>query len=251
MTLRAAQREMAFEQRPGASLPLDVRLREESGREVRLGDYFGGGPVILQLAYYRCPGLCPLSLGGLAESLRGLGETAEDDLTVLTVSFDPADSAELAAAKRQAYADQDDRFPRGWRFLTGGEREVKRLAEAVGFRYAYDPATGQYAHASGIVVLTPEGKVSRYLLGVEYEPRDLRLALVEASQSKIGSPVDSVLLYCLSYDPVTGRYRLAALGAMRIAGALTAVVVAALVARALWRERRRRQVVPTVASERH
>jgi protein SCO1/2 len=254
MSLRTAQREIAFEQRPGASVPLDVRLREESGREVLLGEYFGDKPLVLQLAYFRCPGLCSLSLNGLVDSLRGVPETAGGEFTVLTVSFDPGDSAELAAAKRQAYLEQYGRpaTERGWHFLTGGQREVKRLADAVGFRYAYDPASGEYAHASGIVVLTPDGKVSRYLFGVEYDPRDLRLALVEASEGKIGSPVDSVLLYCLSYDPVTGKYRLAALGTMRIAGALTVGIVGVLVGRALWRERRRRAsqtpVSPPVAT---
>jgi protein SCO1/2 len=159
----------------------------------------------------------------------------------LTVSFDPGDSAELAAAKKQAYLEQAGRPANtGWHFFTGGEGEVKRLADSVGFRYAYDAQTGEYAHASGLVVLTPDGKVSRYLLGVAYDPRDLRLALVEASEGKIGSPVDQVLLYCLSYDPVTGRYRLTALTAMRAAALVTVVVLGAWVTLALLRERRKR-----------
>jgi protein SCO1/2 len=241
MSLRSARRDVAFEQSPGAQVPLDVRLRDETGRDVRLGGYLDGKPAVLLLAYYRCPGLCSLALNGLAETLRELPQAPGKEFTLLTVSFDPGDSAELAAAKKQAYLEQCGRpGATGWHFFTGGEGEVKRLADSVGFRYAYDPATGEYAHASGLVVLTPDGKVSRYLLGVAYNPRDLRLALVEASEGKIGSPVDQVLLYCLSYDPVTGKYRLAALTAMRGAGVLTVVVLGAWITRALIRERRKR-----------
>ncbi|MCI0684614.1 MAG: SCO family protein [Gemmataceae bacterium] len=242
MNLRTARREVAFEQRPGAAVPLDVRLRDESGREVRLGDYFGDKPVVLLFAYYRCPGLCSLALNGLADCLRELPPTPGQDFVVLTISFDPGDSAELAAAKRQAYLEQYGRpgADQGWHFLTSAEREVGRLADAVGFRYAYDPQTGEYAHASGLVVLTPEGKVSRYLFGVNYPPRDLRLALVEASEGKIGTAVDQVLLFCLSYDPVTGKYRLAALTAVRAAAVLTVIVLGFVVARSIMRERRRR-----------
>jgi protein SCO1 len=241
MSLRTARRDVDFEQKPGAQVPLDVRLRDEAGRDVRLEEYLDGKPVVLLLAYYRCPGLCSLALNGLADVLRELPQSPGAEFTLLTVSFDPGDSAELAAAKKQAYLEQAGRPANtGWHFFTGGEGEVKRLADSVGFRYAYDAQTGEYAHASGLVVLTPDGKVSRYLLGVAYDPRDLRLALVEASEGKIGSPVDQVLLYCLSYDPVTGRYRLTALTAMRGAAVLTVVVLGAWVTRALLRERRKR-----------
>jgi protein SCO1 len=245
MSLRTARRDVAFEQKPGEQVPLDVRLRDEAGRDVVLRDYMDGKPAVLLLAYYRCPGLCSLALNGLAETLRELPQAPGKDFTLLTVSFDPGDSAELAAAKKQAYKQAylqqlGGRGETAWHFFTGSEREVKRLADSVGFRYAYDPDTGEYAHASGLVVLTPNGKVSRYLLGVAYNPRDLRLALVEASEGRIGSPVDQVLLYCLSYDPVTGRYRLAALTAMRGAALLTVVVLGAWVTSALVRERRKR-----------
>jgi protein SCO1 len=241
MSLRTARRDVDFEQKPGAQVPLDVRLRDEAGRDVRLEEYLDGKPVVLLLAYYRCPGLCSLALNGLADVLRELPQSPGAEFTLLTVSFDPGDSAELAAAKKQAYLERAGRPANtGWHFFTGGEGEVKRLADSVGFRYAYDAQTGEYAHASGLVVLTPDGKVSRYLLGVAYDPRDLRLALVEASEGKIGSPVDQVLLYCLSYDPVTGRYRLTALTAMRGAAVLTVVVLGAWVTRALLRERRKR-----------
>lgn len=241
--LRTAQQGVAFDQKLDAQAPLDVRLRDESGRLVKLGDYFGNKPVVLVLAYFRCPGLCSLVLNGLTDAMNGIPQTAGNEFTVLTVSFDPADSCELARDKKKAYLEQYARpgAEGGWHFLTGGEREVKRLADAVGFRYAFDHATGEYRHASGVMVLTPGGRVSRYLFGINYAPRDLRLALVEASEGKIGSAADQVLLMCLSYDPETGKYRLTALNAVRIGGAVTVVVLGGLVLRALLRERRKRR----------
>jgi protein SCO1/2 len=249
LPLRAAQQDLGFDQRLDAQVPADVLLRDESGRQVPLGEYLRDRPVVLVLAYYRCPGLCSLVLNGLTDALSGLPQTVGKEFTVLTVSFDPGDSAEMALAKKKAYLEEYARpgAADGWHFLTGGEREVKRLADAVGFRYRYDPKTGEYAHAAGILVLTPRGRVSRYLFGIQYAARDLRLALVEASEGKIGSPADQVLLFCLSYDPVTGKYRVTALSAVRIAAVVTALVLAALVTRALLRERRRRRLAQAAA----
>jgi protein SCO1 len=251
MNLRTAQKQVAFDQRLGAQTPLDVRLRDESGKEIQLSDCLQGKPVVLHFAYFRCPGLCPLSFDGLTETLRSSSLKPGDEFVLLTISFDPGDSADTAAGRKQACLEQIGRpiDPAGWRFLTGGERETRRLAEAVGFRYAYDPAAGQYAHASGIVVLTPEGVVSRYLFGVDYGPRDLRLALMEASNGKIGSPIERVLLLCLSYDPVTGRYRFLAMTAVRIAGIATVLLIAALVIRSIIRERRRASSLSPAAGE--
>jgi protein SCO1/2 len=241
--LPEALRRAAIEQKPGAQVPLDVPLRDESGREVRLGDFLGGRPAILVLAYYRCPRLCSQVLNDLLGTLRGVPLEPGKDYTFVTVSFDPDDKPALAAAKKAAYLEEYGRpgASAGWHFLTGDPGPVRQVADAVGFNYYYDPQKGQYAHDSGIMILTPEGRVSRYFFGLDYQSQatNLRLALVEASSGKIGSPVDQVLLFCLSYDPATGRYRLTALNAVRLAGVVTVLLLGAglLVA---WRRERRK-----------
>ncbi|MEW6272682.1 MAG: SCO family protein [Thermodesulfobacteriota bacterium] len=239
----AALRDVAFDQRLDEQVPRDVRLRDESGREVRLGDYLTDKPVILSLAYFSCPMLCPLHQQGLASSLKPLGFGAGRDFTVLTVSFDPRDTPEVAREKKREVLERygRDGAVHGWHFLTGDAAELERLTRAVGFRYQYDEKRGEYAHPSGIVLLTADGRVSRYLFGIEFSPRDLRLGLVETAERKIGSVVDQALLFCFHYDPAMGRYSAVALNAVRIGGALTVLAMVVLIGGALLRETSRRR----------
>jgi len=212
---------VGIDQRLDQQVPLDLVFQDESGRDVRLGDFFQSRkPVLLALVYYRCPMLCTQILGGLASTLKAVSFDPGRDFVVVSISFDPKDTPETASQKREMYFKRYNRpnTANGWHFLTGDESNIKALSRAVGFRYRYDPATDQFAHASGIMILTPEGRVSRYLYGVEYAPRDVRLGLVEASQSKIGNPVDQILLFCFHYDPATGKYGAFAFGLLRVAG---------------------------------
>jgi len=228
-------RDVGFDQRVGESIPLDLEFRDETGRPVALREYFGRRPVLLVPAYYQCPMLCTLVLNGVVSALRALSFDVGDQFSVITFSFNPHDTSALAAAKKQTYLDEYRRpgAAAGWHFLTGDQESIARLTRAIGFRYAFDPAHDQYAHASGIVVLTPTGTIARYFYGVEYAPRDLRLALVEASQNRIGTVVDQLLLFCFHYDPATGRYSAMALTAMRVGGVLTVLALATFIARAL------------------
>lgn len=230
---------VGLEQRLDAQLPLDLELRDESGASVRLGDLIGDRPVILNLGYYECPMLCGLVLNGLVSSLRALPFDVGREFGVVTVSIDPRETAALAAAKKQTVLEAYGRAgaERGWRFLTGDEPSVRRLADAVGFRYSYDAATDSFAHAAGIMVVTPGGKLSRYLYGVSYTPRDVRLALVEASQNRIGSLADQMLLFCYRYDPHSGKYGATLLNLVRTGGVATVLGLTAYVLLALWRER--------------
>jgi protein SCO1/2 len=214
---------IAFEQRLDAQIPADLAFRDEAGHTVQLGDYFSQKPVILTLNYYECPMLCPLVLEGLLRSLRALSFMIGEQFDVVTVSIDPGETAALAATTKARYI-RDYGRPKaaaGWHFLTGDEASIQRLTQAVGFRYAYDAGKNQYAHAAGIMVLTPQGRISRYFYGIEFSPRDLRLALVEAAANTIGSPVDQLLLFCYQYDPATGRYSLVVRRALQLAGLAT------------------------------
>jgi protein SCO1/2 len=206
---------------------------------VALREYFGKRPVILVPAYYECPMLCTLVLNGVVSALRALPFDAGAEFAVVTFSFNPRDTSALAAAKKATYVSEYRRpgAEEGWHFLVGDEESIRALTRAIGFRYVWDPAQAQYAHASGIVVLTPEGTIARYFFGVEYAPRDLRLALVEASRGKVGSLVDQLLLFCFHYDPATGRYSRLALGAVRVGGAATLLALGTFVVLALRRER--------------
>jgi protein SCO1/2 len=213
---------VTIEQNLNHQVPLDMVFRDEFGRSLPLSTYFSGHkPVILSLVYYTCPMLCSMVLTGMESSLRAISLDPGRDFEVVAVSFDPHDTPEIALAKRAGYLQRYRRpnTANGWHFLTGDESSIKALTSAVGFRYKLDPATGQYAHASAIMILTPEGKLSRYYYGVEYSPRDVRLGLVEASQNKIGSPVDQILLFCYHYDPATGKYGAIAMNMLRFAGA--------------------------------
>jgi protein SCO1/2 len=229
-----------IDQKLDAQIPLDLPFRDEDGRDVRLQDYFGKRPVVLVMAYYECPMLCTMVLNGLVKALNVVNLRMGEDYDVITVSFDPGETPALATAKKKAYM-AEYRHPgaaKGWHFLTGDAEPIRQLTEAVGFHYVYDPAIDQYAHASGIMVATPDGRLSKYFYGIEYSGRDLRLGLVDASQRRIGSMVDVVLLWCYHYDPVTGRYGWAIMRALRAAGALTVLALAGFGTRALYRERR-------------
>jgi protein SCO1 len=232
---------VGFDSKPNARIPLDVQLRDESGREVPVSELFKDQPIILVFVYYRCPMLCNLTMEGLVRGLSRVPLDAGQDFSVVMVSIDPRETqAQAAAAKQKSI----DRYARpgaedGWRFLTGDEQQVSRLADAVGFRYRYDPATDQYAHAAGVTILTPEGVVSRYLYGVDFPPRDLRLALIDASRGGVGSTTDRVLLLCFHYDPTTGKYGLAVIRLLQLGGLTTAIGMGLAIGISLLRERRR------------
>ena len=236
-------RDIGFDQRLGEQVPLDLAFRDEEGRTVRLGEYFGKRPVILSLAYFDCPMLCGMSLQGIASSLKTLAFDAGREFEVVTVSFDPRETPRLARVKKLEYIDRYGRpgASSGWHFLTGDDEPIRRLTAAVGFRYAWDAGIGQYAHPTGIVVLTPQGLVARYLFGVDYAPKDLRLALVESAGGRIGTLADRLLLLCYRYDPGTSRYSAFALGAVRAGGALTLLGLGAFIVVMTRRERAQRR----------
>ena len=236
-------REVGVDQRLGEQVPLDTSFVDESGRTVQLREYFGGRPVVLALVYYECPMLCTQVLNGLVGSLEALTFTAGLEFDVVVVSFDPGETPALAAAKKATYLRRYGRpgAEGGLHFLTGRAESIDALTAAVGFRYAYDPAIDQYAHPAAISVLTADGRVSRYLFGIEFAPRDLRLALVEATDRQIGSVIDQALLFCYHYDPETGTYGLAIMNVIRLAGLLTVGLAAAFIVGSLRRERRQRR----------
>jgi protein SCO1/2 len=243
--LPAALQGVTIEQNLNHQVPLDLIFRDEFGRALPLSTYFNGHkPVLLALVYYTCPMLCNLVLTGMESSLRAISLDPGRDFEVVAVSFDPHDTPEIAAAKRANYLQRYRRpnTANGWHFLTGDETSIKSLTSAVGFRYKLDPATGQYAHASAIMILTPEGRLSRYYYGVEYAPRDVRLGLVEASQNKIGSPMDQILLFCYHYDPATGKYGAIAMNMVRFGGATFVLICGTFLVfawRRDWRKDRR------------
>lgn len=237
---------VGFDQRLNEQVPLQLPFVDEDGQRRTLADYFTDKPVVLVLAYYRCPMLCTQVLNGLVLGLRDTGLAIGKDFTVVTVSFDPRDTAETAAAKKANYvrAYGQPEAAANWHFLTGDQASITRLTRAVGFRYAYDQASDQYAHAAGIVVLTPKGKISRYFYDVHYSGRDLRLGLVEASHNKIGSPIDQILLFCFHYDPTAGKYGAAVMNFIRAGGVLTMVGLALGFGFLMRAERRRRAALP-------
>ncbi|MGE0822180.1 MAG: SCO family protein [Candidatus Binatia bacterium] len=231
-------------------VPEDLTFRDQTGATVRLGDYFGKKPVILSFAYYDCPMLCTLVVNGLIRTLRTLSFSAGDEFQVLTVSFNPKDTPAMAALKRQSSLQSYNRdgAEKGWSFLVGDEENIQRLTKAVGFRYSYDEKSQEYAHPSGIMILTPEGRLSRYFYGIEYAPRDVRLGLVEASAGKIGSPVDQILLLCFHYDPTTGKYGLVITRALQIAGLVTVFALGSFMLISVRRDKKRRRQNEDVAS---
>ena len=232
--------QVAFEQKINQPLPLNLTFQDESGRPVLLGDYFGRRPVVLALVYYECPMLCTFVLNGLVKSLKVLKFEPGREFDVVIVSFNPAETPALAAEKKAAYLRDYGRAATaaGWHFLTGEPEAIAALTDAVGFRYLYDTKSEQFAHASGIMVATSEGKLFRYFYGIEYAPRDLRLALVEASAGKLGTVVDQVLLYCFHYDPETGKYGVLINRIIRLAGTGTVLALGIFLFMMFRRERR-------------
>jgi len=229
---------VGIEQRLNEQVPLDAVFKDEQGRQVRLSDVAKGKPVLLALVYYSCPMLCNQILNGVLGSLRQVSFNAGEQFEVIAVSFDSRETPELADTKKQTYVKAYNRpgADAGWHFLTGDETNIKRVTDAAGFHYKWDEKTNQFAHASGIMLLTPEGKLARYFYGIEYPPRDVRLGLVEASENKIGSPVDTLMLYCYHYDPATGKYGAVVMNIMKVAGVITVglIVGMLLVLRKRW-----------------
>jgi protein SCO1 len=223
--------DIGIDQNLGQQVPPDLMFKDENGHDVRLGQYFHGKPVILTLVYYECPMLCTMVLNDLVRSLNMVSLEPGRDFEIVTVSFNPKDTPELAYKKKRSYlsAYERDGAEAGWHFLTGQQAEITALTKAVGFRYHWDPIHEVFAHASGIMILTPDGKLSRYFFGIDYVPVDLKLSLVEASDDTIGSKTDQILLYCCAYDPATGRYGILITKVLKLLGVVTILVMASLI----------------------
>ncbi|PYT05034.1 MAG: SCO family protein [Acidobacteria bacterium] len=228
---------VGIDQRLGEQLPLDLAFRDETGSPVRLGDYFGKKPVVLTLVYYNCPMLCNQVLNGLTSALDVVSFDIGKEFDVVTVSFDPRETSQLAGSKKETYIQWYKRAgaAEGWHFLTGDRASIEKLTDAVGFHYKFDQSTDQFIHASGIMIATPQGKLARYFYGIEYAPKDLRLGLIEASDNRIGNPVDRLLLYCFHYDPAAGKYGAVAMNILRLAGIATIAAIVGM----FWLLRRR------------
>jgi protein SCO1/2 len=221
---------VGIEQHLDGQVPADLPFVDDTGRTVKLGDYFGKKPLILNLVYYNCTMLCGEALSGLSTAMKLVKFEVGNEFDVVTVSFNPNETPAIAAAKKQEYLKRYGRpgAASGWHFLTGPAGSINALTKAVGFQYQYDPKLNQYAHATAIMVLTPQGRISRYFYGVEFPPKDLRMGLVEASQGKIGNAVDQVLLYCYHYDPATGKYGAIVNNILRLGAGLTILILGGL-----------------------
>ncbi len=233
-------KDVAFDQKLDAQVPLLLPFRDGEGREVKLADYFGERPVMLVMGYKSCPLLCSQVLSELTRSLRPLEFSVGKDFDILTVSIDPKEKPEVADSQRRVYLKRYDRpgAEKGWHALVGAQSSITALADSIGFKYQYSERTGKYAHAAGFALLTPQGKVSRYFYGIEYPARELKYALITASESKIGSPIDQVVMFCYDYDPATGRYTFAIMNAIRILGVATALALGGYLVAMLRRDRR-------------
>jgi protein SCO1/2 len=236
---------VGIEQRLDEAVPADLAFLDETGKQVRLGDYFGTRPVILVLAYFRCPMLCTQVLNGLADRLRYVRLEPGKDFEIVCVSFDPADTPAMASAKKASYLEHYGRpeTAAGWHFLTGDQQSIDRLTEAVGFRYRFDPANSQFAHGSTVMLLTPAGRLARYFMALGYSARDLQLGLIEASQNQIGSPAQQLMLYCFTFDGASGKYTFSILNLVRAGGAITVLLLCTTFFVA-WRHSRRKSTAP-------
>jgi protein SCO1 len=225
--------QVGIDQHLNQQLPLDLHFRDEAGKDIRLGDYFNKRPVILSLVYYRCPMLCGEVLNGLTSAISVVNFDLGHDYDIVTVSIDPRETPDVAAKMKDVYLRRYNRHSptaaQGWHFLTGSQDQIQKLAAAVGFRYVYDPRIDQYAHASGVEIATPDGRLSQYYYGIEYSPKDLRLGLIQASKNHIGNIVDSFVLYCYHYDPATGHYGAIVMRILRIAGLATVLLLGGFV----------------------
>lgn len=224
--LPKALEKVGIQQKLGEQLPLEAEFKDENGNTVKLGDYFGKGrPVILALVYYECPMLCNEVLNGLTGSLKGISFDAGKEFDVLAISFDARENGktELVRNKKEAYLKRYERpaTAGGWHFLTGAQSEIDKVTQAVGFNYAWDERSEQFAHAGGVIVITPEGKVARYFYGIDYAPKDLKFGIIESADNKVGNPAEQLLLYCYHYDPSTGKYGLAIMNVIRLGGIVT------------------------------
>jgi protein SCO1/2 len=235
---------VSIEQNLGTRIPLVLPFFDETGREVALAEYFDDKPVVLVPVYYECPMLCTMVLNGVLKSIRALSFDAGNEYDIVTFSFDPRETHELAKRKKDLYLNKYGRegAEEGWHFLTADSASIAQLARAIGFNYRYDEESNQYVHASGIMVLTPDGVISRYFYGIEYSARDLKFGLLEASESRIGSPVDQLLLYCFHYDPTTGKYGVIVMNVVRLAGTTTAVLVIGFIVLMLIRDRKKKSL---------
>jgi protein SCO1/2 len=246
-------KDVGFDQHLSEQIPLDIPVRDESGKTVRLGSYFGKRPVILSMVYYECPLLCNQELNGLTRALRALNMEPGKDFEVVTVSFNPLETPELAAKKKARYMKSYDHAggESAWHFLVGDEQATRMLAQSIGFRYQYNPKNKQapYAHAAGIVVATPEGKIAHYFFGISYSARDLKLALTEAGNGKIGSPVEQIMLFCYDFDPLTGKYTLAVTRLLQVLGTAMVAILATFIGVMLFRDHRRGAVAPAPSPE--
>ena len=238
--------QVGFDQRLGESLPLDLPFRDETGKAVRLGDYFGAKPVLLAFVYYRCPVLCPQIIIGTAAAMQGVPYEPGREFEVVFVCFDPEDTPETAAERKSSAVERYGKpgSAAGWHFLTGDADSIARLTTATGFRYAWDPTIRQFAHASGVMIATPDGRLARYLYGVEYAPKDLKLALFEAGEGRIGGLSEKLMLLCFNYDAALGKYTIASLFAVKIAGAVT---LAVLIFSMVWMLRSERRLARVAA----
>jgi protein SCO1/2 len=248
-------RDVGIDNHEGDAIPPDLAFRDSAGRPVRLSQYFGHRPIILALVYYKCPMLCTMVLNDLTRSMNSLSENAGEQFDVLAVSFDPGETPELAAAKKRQYisAYRRPHAEEGWHFLTGPQESISRLTAAVGFRYSWDPKNQQWAHCSGLVVLTPEGRIARYFYGIDYAPTDLRLAIAEAGARKTTPPpATRILLYCFHYDPTTGRYGLMVMRLVQAGGVITLLLLGGSFWLTTRRDRRRKaRAVPDPATRKN
>lgn len=232
---------VGIDQKLDSQVPLDLTFRDDTGRTVKLADYFGKRPVILSLVYYECPMLCTQVLNGAVAAFKVLNFTIGDEYDVITVSFNPKETPALAAQKKSTYLAKYGRkdSATGWHFLVGDQDSIDALTESVGFRYTFDESTQQYVHASAIMVLTPQGRVSKYFYGIEYSPKDIRLGLIEGSGGRIGTPVDQVLLYCFHYDPHSGKYSMIVMNVLRLAAVATVALIGGFMVVMWGRDRRK------------
>ncbi len=248
-TTPAILSKVGITQNLNAQIPPDLMFRDETGKSVRIGDFFGQKPIVLSLVYFDCPALCTEVLNGELRTMKAISLDLGKDFDAVTVSFEPKDTPALAKAKRDVYIGQYGRpgATDHWHFLTGEQQSIDALTNAVGFHYAYDSSIRQYAHAAAILVLTPDGRIDRYFYGVIYPARDVRLGLVEASEGKIGTLTDHALLYCYQYDPMTGKYGVVVMNVLRAAGGLTVLLLGIFMTMMFLRERKRPVGVPPAA----
>src|SRR6478672_11271929 len=240
-----ALQKVGFDQKLGDQLPLDAEVKDESGKVQKLGEFFKSGrPVIVAFVYYECPMLCNEVLNGLTGSLKGINLNAGKDFDVVAISFDPRDNdkPDLAKNKKLSYLEHYGRpgTDSGWHFLTGSQESIKAVTDAAGFKYEWDDKTQQFAHAAAVMVVTPEGKMSRYFYGIDYAPKDLKFGIMDSAQAKVGNPAEQLLLYCYHYDPASGKYGLAILRVMRLAGVATLLGMGAM-AFVFWRKNKSKE----------